>query len=130
MISFFNRSNDGSQEELVDNLEQLINMEKVTAISGDMNICLDKQPNCLLFTALNDLGFKQLVSGPTHRAGGRIDHLYLRDPDSLLDSFFLTSHVPYYSDHDALCLSMTPKVSYFIIMMTDFDIVFPGLLLK
>ena len=108
----------------MDNLEQLVNMEKVTAISGDMNICLDKHPNCLLFTALNDLGFKQLVTDPTHRAGGRIDHLYLRDPDSLLDSFLLTSYVPYYSDHDALCLSITPKVPYFSIIITDFDMYF------
>ena len=114
----------------MDNLEQLVNMEKVTAISGDMNTCLDKHPNCLLFTALNDFGFKQLVTGPTHRAGGRIDHLYLRDPDSLLDSFFLASHVPYYSDHDALCLSMTPKVPYFIIIIRILICIFPGLLLK
>ena len=94
----------------MNSLEQLINLERVTAISGDMNICLDKHPNCLLSTALNDLGFQQLVTNPTHKAGGRIDHLYLRDPDSSLASFHLTPHVPYYSDHDALCLSMTPKV--------------------
>ena len=101
-------------------MEQMINMEKVTAISGDMNICLDKQPNCLLFTALNDLGFKQLVSGPTHRAGGRIDHLYLRDPDSVLASFHLTPYVPYFSDHDGFCLSMTPKVTKLIIILIRF----------
>ena len=95
----------------MDNLQQLVNMERLTAISGDLNICLDKHPNCLLFTALSDLGFKQLVTGPTHKAGGRIDHLYIRDPQSLLASFHLTPYVPYYSDHDCLCLSMTPEVS-------------------
>ena len=51
------------------NLEQLVNMERLTVISGDMNICLDKDPNCLLSTALGDLGFEQLVPGPTHTAG-------------------------------------------------------------
>ena len=114
------RSATGAQEDLVDNLEQLINMEKVTVISGDMNICLDKHPNCLLSTALKDLGFQQLVTGPTHKAGGRIDHLYLRDPDSLLASFNLTPYVPYYSDHDGLCLSMTPKVTKLIIILIRF----------
>ena len=118
------RSATGAQEDLVDNLEQLINMEKIAVISGDMNICLDKHPNCLLSTALKDLGFDQLVTSPTHKAGGRIDHLYLRDPDSLLASFHVMSYVPYYSDHDALCLSMTPKVSNFIMMMVDFDLCF------
>ena len=95
---------------MVDNLEQLIDMERLTTISGDMNICLDKHPNSLLYTALSDLGFQQLVTGPTHTAGGRIDHVYLRDPQTLLASFHLTSYNPYYSDHDGLCLSMTPKV--------------------
>ena len=104
------RSATGAQEDLVDNLEQLINMEKVTVISGDMNICLDKHPNCLLSTALGDHGFQQLVTGPTHIAGGRIDHVYIRDPHSLLASFQLTPYTPYFSDHDGLCLSMTPKV--------------------
>ena len=105
-----NRSANGSQEELVDNLEQLVDVERLTTITGDMNICLDKHPNCLLSTALHDLGFTQLVTGPTHTAGGRIDHVYLRDPLSLLATFQLTPYTPYYSDHDCLCLSMTPKV--------------------
>ena len=104
-----NRSANGGQQELVDNLEQLVDMERLTVISGDMNICLDKSPNCLLSTALGDLGFQQLVTGPTHTAGGRIDHVYIRDPHSLLDCFQLTPYTPYYSDHDGLCLSMTPK---------------------
>ena len=117
-----NRSANGSQQELVDHLEQLVNMERLTTISGDMNICLDKHPNCLLSTALKDLGFQQLVTGPTHKAGGRIDHLYHRDPEALLATFHLTSYVPYYSDHDALCLSMTLKVSNFIIIMADVNL--------
>ena len=114
----------------MNNLKQLINLERVTAISGDMNICLDKHPNCLLYTTLNDLGFQQLVNNPTHKAGGRIDHLYLRNPDSSLASFHLTPHVPSYRNHDALCLSMTPKVPYFIIIIRILICIFPGLLLK
>ena len=91
-------------------MEHLVDMERLTVISGDMNICLDKYPNCLLSTALGDLGFQQLVNGPTHIGGGRIDHVFIRDPHSQLATFQLTTHTPYYSDHDCLCLSMTPKV--------------------
>ena len=94
----------------MDNLEQLVDTERLTVICGDMNICLDKHPNSLLSTALGDLGFQQLVTGPTHMAGGRIDHVYIRDPHSLLASFHLTPYTPYYSDHDGLCLSLMPKV--------------------
>ena len=94
----------------MDHLEQLVDMEKLTVISGDMNICLDKDPQSLLPTVLGELGFQQLVTSPTHMAGGRIDHVYLRDPQALLAGFHVTHHTPYYSDHDAICLSMTPQV--------------------
>ena len=125
-----NRSANGSQEELVDNLEQLVDMERLTTISGDMNICLDKHPNCLLSTALHGLGFQQLVTSPTHKAGGRIDHVYLRDPQTLVAGFHLMPYNPYYSDHDALCLSMMPKVLKFIMIQMSLEVLFSGLPLK
>ena len=104
------RSARGSEQEVVNHLEQLIDVGRLTVISGDMNICLDKDPQSLLPTVLGELGFQQLVTSPTHMAGGRIDHVYLNDPGSLLGGYHLTHHTPYYSDHDALCLSMTLQV--------------------
>ena len=101
------RSDKGSYKDLQTSLEDLIDLERMTVISGDFNICLDKEPTNLLTKFLQDQGFRQLVEDPTHVAGGRIDHIYLRDPENLLSSFDLHHYSPFYSDHDGLCLTLT-----------------------
>ena len=95
---------------MVDSLEQLLDLERLTLITGDVNICLDKKPNNLITTSLHDLGFQQLVTSPTHVAGGRIDHAYLRKPEDHQTSCHLNQYSPYYSDHNGLCLSLSTKV--------------------
>ena len=97
-------------QDIVDNLEQLIHMERPTIITGDLNVCLNKEPRNLFSTVLMDLGFHQLVKDPTHVRGGRIDHAYARDPESQLSNLYLTRQSPYYSDHDSLCVSFITKV--------------------
>ena len=91
-------------------MEQLVNMQRPTIITGDINVCLNKEPRNLLTTVLNDLGFNQLVKDATHVRGGRIDHAYARDPESQLSSLNLTRYSPYYSDHDSFCVSFNINV--------------------
>ena len=91
-------------------MEQLVSPDRVTVITGDFNICLDRKPNNSITQFLSQMGFQQLVRSPTHVAGGRIDHTYLRDPKAQLESYNLTQYCPYYSDHDALCLTLTTQV--------------------
>ena len=105
---------------MVNNVEQLVDMERLTLISGDINTCLDRKPNNLLTTVLQDLGFRQLVTNPTHIAGGRIDHAYLRDSKSSLSTATLTHHSPYYSDHDGLCLAFTLKVYSMALHLSEY----------
>ena len=51
-----------------------------------------------------------MVEEATHDDGGRIDHLYLKkSPDMQADTELL-HYSPYYSDHDALCLTLTARV--------------------
>ena len=66
---YVTRSAKGREQEVVNHLEQLVDMGRLTIISGDMNICLDKDPQSLLPTVLGELGFQQLVTCPTHMAG-------------------------------------------------------------
>ena len=96
---------------MVENLEQLIDLERFTVITGDFNVCLKKQPNNQITNFLCGLGFKQLVTSPTHVLGGRIDHAYIWDPNTELSDSNLTQYCPYYSDHDALCLTLPNRVS-------------------
>ena len=97
-------------EDIVDKLEQMIDMEQPTIITGDFNVCLQREARNLVTTALLDLGFQQHVKSPTHIRGGIIDHAYTRDPSLQLSNIHLTQYSPYYSDHDALCMSFNIKV--------------------
>ena len=109
-MRYFGRSAGSSMEDIVDKLEQMIDMEQPTIITGDFNVCLQREPRNLVTTALLDLGFQQHVKSPTHIRGGIIDHAYTRDPNSQLSKLHLTQYSPYYSDHDALCMSFNIKV--------------------
>ena len=100
------RSSSGSIEELKDDLISLIDEEKTTRISGDFNICLKKAPNNSLTKQLKHLDFDQLIQQPTHIEGGLIDHIYFRDNTKIFKTPHILRYSPYYSDHDALCVTM------------------------
>ena len=102
------RSDGGNTANLLQdlqNLQNLIQEDRATLVSGDFNICLIKAPNNMVTRFLKDCGFQQLNKEPTHRAGGQIDHVYLRDPLGLFKPPDLLRYSPYY-DHDALCTSL------------------------
>ena len=109
-MRYFGRSAGSRMEDIVDKLEQMIDVEQLTIITGDFNICLQREPRNLVTTVLLDLGFQQHVKSPTHIRGGMIDHAYTRDPNSQLSDLHLTQYSPYYSDHDVLCMSFNSKV--------------------
>ena len=104
------RSADGSQREIKDHLQELVDTNKSVVISGDFNICLDKEPNNLISGYLQQQGFQQMVEEATHDDGGRIDHLYLKKSPEMQADTELLQYSPYYSDHDALCLTLTARV--------------------
>ena len=104
------RSADGSLREIRDHLQELLVINKSIIISGDFNICLDKDPNNLITNYLQQQGFQQIVKEATHDDGGRIDHLYLKKSPEMQADAELIQYSPYYSDHDALCLTLTARV--------------------
>ena len=112
------RSSNGSIPDLRDDLKTLINKNKATIISGDFNICLEKDPNNLISRYLTDEGFIQMVTEPTHIDGGLIDHFYLRNTPVAIQSYHILRHSTYVSDHDALCVTLT-KTEQVIILDSD-----------
>ena len=106
------RSADGSVQDVRDFLEELINPTKSVLISGDFNICLDREPNNLITAYLQQQGFEQLVKEATHDDGGWIDHVYLKKTPELKADADLIHHHPYYTDHDALCFTLKAKVLF------------------
>ena len=70
-----------------------------------LNICYLSTRNNRISKYLEQNGFSQLVREATHIQGRLIDHFYLKQADKVKSSVLRYS--PYYSDHDAICTSIT-----------------------
>ena len=102
------RSQTGHSVELLENLRNIIETKRTTIITGDFNICFIENFNNRLIQGLLTIGFEQLVHEPTHIKGRHIDHVYYVDAN---DGFKanVDRYSPYYSDHDAICLTFEKK---------------------
>ena len=107
-IQIFNiyRSSDNKIEDLIDHLIDLIEVDKPTLITGDLNICTSKEPKNRLTTLLAQMGFKLMSSEATHIQGGHIDHAYWMDSAGAWQSPAVERYSPYYSDHDSLLITL------------------------
>lgn len=90
------RSSNNRPEQFAETLRQLITKSKTTMICGDFNL---DESNRYLTDLMNDIKFKQLVSGPTHIEGNLLDHVYTNIGDAVDHK-----HPAYYSDHDIICV--------------------------
>ena len=101
------RSSSGSIPEALTALKGLIDKSKPNLITGDFNLCFTKNGANSITKGLQDCGFKQLVTEATHIQGGLIDHVYWRDVRSTrFEEPTVERYSPYYSDHDALMVTL------------------------
>ena len=104
------RSESAPYEDVLCDIAQICNDEKLTILGGDFNVCVLKNEHKLLIKGLTQLGFIQMISEATHIAGGAIDHCYVRQAvgytGSQLTSKNTYLHSVYWSDHDAILISM------------------------
>ena len=102
------RSQGQNLEEIADKVDVWRNPAKLTVVCGDMNVCLKKEARNKLTVELESMGFAQLNEEATHIGGGHIDHMYVsREATSRAT---LQRYTPFYSDHDALCLTVADGV--------------------
>ena len=97
------RSQGQNLEEIADKVDVWRDPAKVTVVCGDMNVCLKKEARNKLTVELESMGITQLNEEATHVAGGHIDHMYVTKEAAGKTS--LERYTPFYSDHDALCLT-------------------------
>ena len=90
-------------------MKSVIEADRPTLITGDFNLCFVKNPTNSITKELLQMGFTQMVTTATHIRGGHIDHAYWRDQDSLWNEPELEIYSPYYSDHDALLITIVPR---------------------
>ena len=100
------RSADGNTADILENLRALENKEKANIITGDMNICAQKERKGPLVRTLIEQGYKLLTKQSTHIKGRQIDHVYAKNATVSLDLY-----TPYYSDHDALCVAVDKVIN-------------------
>ena len=97
-----------SRNELNDKLEEFFDTPNDSVIFGDFNICGQSEKNNSVGRLLSGYGYSQLVKEATHVKGRQIDHLYIKDQSEVVD---LQRYSPYYTDHDAVLLSMNLEVT-------------------
>ena len=85
--------------ELVEDLKKLLCKNKTIIVTGDFNF--DKKDTNVLTHFLGTRKLTQLVNWPTQKEGRVIDHVY-----APLKAVEVTRHIPYYSDHDGLCIRL------------------------
>ena len=100
------RSQSGNSLEVLDQLRRLVNIERVTLITGDLNTCFMENFSGRLIQGILELGFHQLVHEPSHIHGRHIDHAYFLDPCGQLNPI-VERHSTYYSDHDGICITIS-----------------------
>ena len=104
------RSQNGNVGTLLEILSELFVEMKSFLILGDFNICNNKKPNNAVKKTLSDKGFQVLINESTQILGGHIDHAYWKNFEDLFEKPSIERYTPYYSDHDALCLTLKRKV--------------------
>ena len=103
------RSANGHSVELLNNIIKMAPLENAVLITGDFNICYQMNRMNRLIQGLENLGFRQLVNEATHIRGRHIDHVYWRDPTGTWSEPDLDRYSPYYTDHDAIGLTIKKK---------------------
>ena len=108
LISVY-RSQHGNIGSLLELLKDLISKESAVLIMGDFNLCNHKKPNNAIKSFFEENEFSLLVHESTQIMGGSIDHAYWKDSGSFWKTPIFERYSPYFSDHDALCVTLIKK---------------------
>ena len=90
-------------------LNSLIDVDKPTLITGDFNVCTLKDQDNGITSNLKKWRFSLMTHEATHIQGGHIDHVYWRDTTKQWMKPKVERYSPYWSDHDALLVTLTKR---------------------
>ena len=101
-------SSNGNSGDLLIKLMELITPGNPLLITGDFNICyMNHEKNRLSKGLMEKEGLHQLMTEATHILGGHIDHVYWTNHHQIWMDPIIERYSPYYSDHDASCITLT-----------------------
>ena len=95
------RSAGANDDNFIEDLQQLINLDKDVLILGDFNICYKSHGNNKVFEELKSLGFQQLVEFPTHMEGHLLDLVFSFSTDGLTANK-VSQQSQFFTDHDLI----------------------------
>ena len=93
--------------DLPEELLNKMNPQRDNIITGDFNIHFKQGEVPPSIRTLLNRGFIQLVNQPTQLQGHILDHFYIRSK-GIIAKYKL--HYPYYSDHDAVCVTLKKAI--------------------
>ena len=98
---------DRDWAKVSEELEQLLDVSRHAIICGDMNC----DPHGNIFSQrLYEMGFGEVIQNTTHEHGRQLDHFYVKPKNQFVLDQFL--HPLYFSDHDAICVTMHKTFFY------------------
>ena len=103
------RSEQGRTLDMIQHLMSMVKPDKATVVCGDFNICYKTNRNNRITQYLEKNGFSQLMTEATHLIGRHIDHFYFKPGGGIMEPPKIYRYSPYYSDHDAICATITRK---------------------
>ena len=104
LITVYRFAESGKVKEFTEKLLADVSnyMEQSVVICGDFNLDLINNENNVFTKTLRNVGFRHLMTSPTHILGGQIDHVYFRMKRDDISVELNKIYSVYYSDHDAL----------------------------
>ena len=108
IINIYRFSSNTNLKDFTSEVLPLLNNGRTQIVAGDLNIDLLRNPGNFFTQSLTDLGFKQLVSLPTHNQGGLIDQVYFHQIEEATCEE-ISHHTMFWSDHDCLAFMLNAK---------------------
>lgn len=109
LLNVYRFSADTGIQEFTEEVIKLLDKSRTQIIVGDMNINLLQSPWNPFTDSLEQIGFQQMVTRPTHVLGGLIDHVYFYSPDADASCTIHKYHTVFWSDHT--CQSIIVRTS-------------------
>ena len=96
------RSQNASSIAFLMDFDDIFDPMQETLVVGDFNLCSKSDRDHSILRHMRSLGFKQLVSEPTHIEGRTIDLVLLYSPrvQSQESTLKVKLQSPYFTDHD------------------------------
>jgi ATP-dependent DNA helicase PIF1 len=91
------------KEAFVEALKEQLDGQKTTFILGDMNE--EPTDDSIIYSALSNVGFQQVVKQPTHMGGRILDHIYIPQQTQSIVSEAIV-YPCHFSDHDIVSISV------------------------